>query len=99
MARQLGADRALFSMSNSEVYEVSLKTILIATRVFAFLTLLFVPAFAVLILVAFVSGQALWFAIFGLPALLLNACIVLAKPQRDRIWRWANSVAGTKARL
>lgn len=76
-----------------------MKTILIATRIFAFLTLLFVPAFAVLILAAFVSGQAFWFVIFGLPALLLNACILLAKPQRDHIWRWANSVAGTKARI
>lgn len=76
-----------------------MKTILIATRVFALLTLLFVPAFAVLIVVAFASGQTLWFVFFGLPALLLNAFFVLAKPQRDRIWRWANSIAGTKARL
>ncbi len=76
-----------------------MKTILIATRVFALLTLLFVPAFTVLLLVAFVSGQTWWFAVIGLPALLANAIIVLAKPQRDRVWRWVNAIAGTKARL
>lgn len=74
-------------------------TLLIATRVFALLTLLFVPAFAVLLLVAFTSGETVWFGFFGLPALLVNAAIVFAKPRRDRIWRWANTIAGTKAAL
>lgn len=76
-----------------------MKTILIATRVFALLTLLFVPAFAVLLVVAFFTGQASWFAFFGLPALLVNAFIVIAKPQRDRVWQWVNTIAGTKSRL
>lgn len=76
-----------------------MKTLLIVTRVFALLTLLFVPAIAVLLLVAVVSGKAGLFAFFGLPALFANALIVFAKPQRDRVWRWVNAIAGTKARL
>lgn len=76
-----------------------MKTFLIVTRVFALVALLFVPAIAVLLLVAFVSGQTWWFAFIGLPALFANAAIVFAKPQRDRIWRWVNAIAGTKARL
>jgi hypothetical protein len=76
-----------------------LKTLLIATRVLAFLTLLFVPAIVVLLLVAFVTGQTSWFALIGLPALFANAVIVFAKPQRDRVWRSVTALAGTKARL
>lgn len=76
-----------------------MKTLLIATRVFALVTLLFVPAIATLLLVAFVSGQTWWFAFIGLPALFVNAVIVFAKPQRDRIWRWVNAIAGTKTGL
>ncbi len=76
-----------------------MKTLLIATRVLAFLTLLFVPAIAVLLLVAFVIGQTLWFTFIGLLALFVNAVMVFAKPQRDRVWRRINAIAGTKARL
>ncbi len=76
-----------------------MKTLLIATRVLALLTLLFVPAIAVLLLVALVTGQAWWFTLIGLPALFANAVIVFAKPQRDRVWRRLNAIAGTKARL
>ncbi len=76
-----------------------MKTLLIAMRVFALLTLLFVPAIAVLVLVALVSGQTWWFALVGLPALFTNAVIVFAKPQRDRVWRRFNVIAGTKTRL
>lgn len=75
-----------------------MKSILIATRVFALVTLLFVPAIAVLLLVAFVSGETWWFAFIGLPALLANAVFVFAKPQRDRVWRWVNAIAGTPLR-
>lgn len=73
--------------------------LLIATRVFALVTLLFVPAFAVLLIVAFVSGQTWWFAFIGLPALFVNAVVVFAKPQRDRVWRRVNAIAGTNPRL
>ena len=76
-----------------------MKTLLIATRVLALLILLFVPAIAVLLLVAFVSGQRWWFGFIGLPALFANAVIVFVKPQRDRVWRWVNAIAGTRARL
>lgn len=76
-----------------------MKKLLIATRVFSLVTLLFVPAIVVLLLVAFVTGQTWWFALIGLPALFVNAVIVFAKPQRDRVWRWVNAIAGTKARL
>lgn len=76
-----------------------MKSLLIATRIFALLNLMFVPAIAVLLLVAFVSGETWWFAFLGLPALFVNAVIVFAKPQRDRVWRWANAIAGTKARI
>ncbi len=76
-----------------------MKSLLIATRVFALVTLLFVPAIAVLLVVAFVSGHPWWFAFIGLPALFTNAIVVFAKPQRDRVWRWVNAIAGTRARL
>lgn len=87
-------------MFNPPIAEVfTLKTFLIATQVLAFLTLLFVPAIVVLLLVAFVIGQALWFTFIGLLALFVNAVIVFAKPQRDRVWRRINAIAGTKPRL
>jgi hypothetical protein len=88
-----------FDVQTSNCRVFPLKNFLIATRVFALVTLLFVPAITVLLLVAFVSGQTLWFAFIGLPALLANAVIVFAKPQRDRVWHWVNAIAGTKARL
>jgi ABC-type nickel/cobalt efflux system permease component RcnA len=72
-----------------------LKTLLIATRVLAFLILLFVPAIAVLLLVAFAIGQTLWFTFIGLLALFVNAVIVFAKPQRDRVWRRISAIART----
>jgi uncharacterized membrane protein YqaE (UPF0057 family) len=74
----------------------SVKTLLIATRVLAALMALFVPAIAVLLLVGLVTGQAWWFTVIGLPALIVNAAIVFAKPQRDRVWRWLRAIAGTK---
>ncbi len=70
-----------------------MKTLLIATRVLGFLILLFVPAIAVLLLVALITGQAWWFTVIGLPALLANAVIVFAKPQRDRVWRRFRAIA------
>ena len=73
-----------------------MKTLLIATRVLAALMALFVPAIAVLLLVGLVTGQAWWFTVIGLPALIVNAAIVFAKPQRDRVWRWLRAIAGTK---
>jgi hypothetical protein len=79
--------------------EFLLKTFLIAARVLALLTLLFVPAIAVLVLVGFVTGQSSWFALIGLPALLANAAIVFAKPQRDRVWRSITAIAGTNPRI
>ena len=75
-----------------------MKTLLIAARILAVLTLLFVPAITVLLIVAFVSGQAWWFAFFGLPALFANAVIVLTKPQRDRVWRRLTAIAKAKPR-
>jgi hypothetical protein len=72
-----------------------LTTLLIATRVFALVTMLFVPAIAVLLLVAFISGETWWFAFIGLPALFANAAVVFAKRQRDWVWRKVNAIAGT----
>ncbi|WBH16880.1 hypothetical protein [Sphingomonas radiodurans] len=75
-----------------------MKTLLIAARVFALLTLSFVPAFTVLLLVGFISGDAGLFAFLGLPALLVNAIFVFGKPRRDRAWRWATGIAGKPER-
>jgi hypothetical protein len=76
-----------------------LKSLIIAAKIFAFLNLLFVPAIAVLLLVAFVSGETWWFAFLGLPALFVNAVVVFARPQRQRIWRKVNRIAGTSLQL
>lgn len=76
-----------------------MNTFLIAARVFAFLTLLFVPSFAVFLLLGFIFGNSAWFGGLGMPVLLVNAVVVCAKPSRDFVWRWANRIAGTKARL
>lgn len=88
-----------FDFQFADLRRFVLKQLLIAIRVFALLTLLFVPAFAVLIIIALINGETSWFTAIGIPALFLNAAIVLAKPQRDRVWRWVNAIAGTNARL
>lgn len=76
-----------------------LKSILIATRVFAVLTLLFVPSFLVMIAVGVFVPQPLWFGTAALTMLLVNVVVVLVKPVRDAIWRWACGVAGTPTRI
>ncbi len=73
-----------------------MKNVLIATRVLVMLTLLFLPAIAVLLAVAFLSGSTRWFGFIGLPAVLLNLVVVLAR--RDKIWAWTGSVAERHAR-
>ena len=75
-----------------------MKNLFIATRVFALVTLLFVPAIAILLLVAFVSGETWWFAFIGLPALSANAVVVFAKRQRDWVWRKVKEIAGATVR-
>lgn len=69
------------------------KNLFIAARVFAFVNLLFVPAIAVLLIVAFVSGERWWFGFVGLPALFINAYAVFSR--RGRRWAWDRIVAMT----
>ena len=72
-----------------------MKTILTSVRALLLLILLFMPAMAVLLIAAFLTGSTRWFGYIGLPALLINGAIVFAKSQRDRIWRWLTATRGT----
>ena len=94
-----GADPAFVIGVRSLFYEVPVKSILIATRVFAFLTLLFVPSFLVMIGVGLILGEAFWFGTAAFATLTVNFVLVLIKPVRDWVWRWACGIAGVPSRL
>ena len=71
-----------------------LRNFFIAAKILAFVNLLFVPAIAVLLIAAFITGERGWFSVVGLPALLANAYYVFSAPRRARVWNKALGIAG-----
>lgn len=70
-----------------------MKTFLTAARALLLLTLLFLPSIGVLMVVAFLTGSTRWFLFIGTPVLLANAVVLLVRPLRHKLWRWAGGVA------
>lgn len=78
--------------SVSEFHTV-FRYIIMPAKIFAFLNLLFFPAFAILIGVAFLSGDRWWFSALGLPALLINFTVLILNPARRMILSKISSIA------
>ncbi len=72
-----------------------MKQLLIAAKVFAFVNLLFLPAIALIVFVAFLRVETWWIAFIGVPALFGNLVFLLLKPVRNLIWLKLDMIAGT----
>jgi hypothetical protein len=73
---------------------IVIKNLVVVTKVFAFLNLLFVPSIAVLLIIAFTGSGPWWFTFLGLPALFINVWIIASARLRKRIWNKASAIAG-----
>jgi hypothetical protein len=71
------------------------KQLLIAAKVFAFVNLLFLPAIALMVFVAFLGAETWWFAFIGIPALFANLIFLLIKPVRAWVWLKLDMISGT----
>ena len=69
--------------------------LLIAAKVFSFVNLLFLPAIALMVFVAFLGAETWWFAFIGIPALFANLIILLIKPVRTLVWLKLDRISGT----
>lgn len=74
-----------------------LKNLIIATKLFAFVNLLFLPSITVLLVVAFTVGDRWWFFSIGIPALIANAVILISASGRAWTWTQVTRVAGQTA--
>jgi hypothetical protein len=82
-------------MSNPPGKSSTVKQLLIAAKVFAFVNLLFVPSIALIVFVALLGLETWWFAFIGVPALFANLIFLLVKPVRDLVWLKLGMIAGT----
>ena len=78
----------------------NVKQILIVAKVFAFLSLLFVPSIILVLGLGYLVGDTMngWFAILGSAVFLGNLAYVLTGERRVRLWAKLNSIAWVQAR-
>jgi hypothetical protein len=70
--------------------------LIIVLRIFAFMLFLFIPSIALMMFAAFILKSTTWFQLLGLPALLINGVIVIARPSREKIGQKLRAIAMSK---
>jgi hypothetical protein len=76
------------------------KQIVIVIRVFALLSLLFVPSVLLVSGLGYIFGNTMsgWFGIAGIAVFLGNLAYVMTGKRRVRLWAKLTSIAGVPAR-
>ncbi len=77
-----------------------MKQILIAAKVFAFLSLLFVPSIVLILGLGYLAKDTMngLFGFVGITVLMINLIFVLTGERRGRLWRKLNAIAGEPGR-
>lgn len=72
-----------------------MKQILIVAKVFAFLSLLFVPSILLVLGLGYLVGNTMsrWFGVIGITVFLSNLAYVMTGERRVRLWAKLNSIA------
>lgn len=73
---------------------------LIAVKVFAFLSLPFVPSILLVLGLGYLVRDTMngFFGIFGIAVFMTNLAYVLTGERRARLWRKLTAISGTAAR-
>jgi hypothetical protein len=94
VSRTCALNCARRTVCNASGKTSTVKQLLIAAKVFAFVNLLFVPSISLLMFVAFLGAETWWFAFIGIPALFANLIFLLIKPVRELVWLKLGMISG-----
>jgi hypothetical protein len=76
------------------------KQILIVAKIFAFLSLLFVPSILLVLGLGYLTKDTMngFFGFFGITVFMVNLIYCLTGARRVRLWRKLNAIAGAPDR-
>jgi hypothetical protein len=76
------------------------KQFVIAVKIFAFLSLLFVPSILLVLGLGYLLGETRngFFGVIGITVFMINLIYVFTGARRARLWRKLNAIAGTRLR-
>ena len=77
-----------------------MKQIVIAVKIFAFLSLLFVPSILLVLGLGYLVRETTngFFGFVGITVFMINMAYVFTGERRVRLWRKLNAIAGTQVR-
>lgn len=77
-----------------------MKQIVIVAKVFAFLSLLFVPSILLVLGLGYLIRETTngFFGFVGITMFMINLAYVFTGERRVRLWRKLNAIAGTRVR-
>ena len=77
-----------------------MKQFVIVAKIFAFLSLLFVPSILLVLGLGYLIGETTngFFAFVGITVFMINLIYVFTGERRARLWRKLISIAGTQVR-
>ena len=70
--------------------------ILTVVQVFLFALFLFIPSIGVMLFAGFVLKSSFWFAVLGLPALIINSLAMFVQPAKSLIALKLIKMGGSK---
>ena len=77
-----------------------MKQFVIFAKIFAFLSLLFVPSILLVLGLGYLIGETRngFFGFVGITVFMINLAYVFTGARRARLWRKLNAIAGTQVR-